>query len=640
RRELRGNVKLGPGGIREIEFIVQAYQLIRGGGDPRLQTRSLLTALPLLAGQKLLSASAVQELGDSYRFLRRLENRLQERNDEQTHELPQDEAGRARLALGMGADSWPELEAGIVRHRERVSGHFRRLLFAPEEQGADAVAARVLESILEPGPDDARLQSLRAAGVREPKAVLERLDVLRDSAYFKRLDETGRRRLQTLLPRLLQAIAGNGTEAVALGRLLHVVERIGGRTVYLALLNENAVARSRLVELCAHSQFLADQIASFPLLLDELLDDRLFESTPTRAEFELDLRARMAGADAEEPEQQVDLLRQFQRAAVFRVAVPDLTGRLPVMKVSDRLTDIAELIVAEALGLSWGQIVARHGAPRCGPDESRSQEAGMVVIAYGKFGGIELGYGSDLDLVFLHDSAGEVQRTSGPAVVDNSVFFLRAVQRLVHLLTVHSAAGRLYEVDTRLRPSGKGGLLVQSIEGFGEYQRKEAWTWEHQALLRARAVAGPPALRERFEALRCDLLRFGIRRDTLRDEVRNMRERMRAELSRSGPDQFDLKRDAGGITDIEFLAQYWTLRWCDRYPELVTYSDNIRQLESLASIDLVPQRTVDLLTGAYRAYRQRMHHLSLDGASTVVPVGEFVEVREQVKAVWRAAMEK
>jgi len=399
------------------------------------------------------------------------------------------------------------------------------------------------------------------------------------------------------------------------------------------------VARSRLVELCAQSQFLADQIAAFPMLLDELLDERLFESTPARAEFEQDLRARMAGADAADPERQVDLLRQFQRAAVFRVAVPDLTGRLPVMKVSDRLTDIAELIVGEALDLSWDQITARHGAPRCGADEAALSDAGMVVVAYGKFGGIELGYGSDLDLVFLHDSSGEVQRSFGPAAVENSVFFLRLVQRLVHLLTVHSAAGRLYEVDTRLRPSGKGGLLVQSIEGFGDYQRTEAWTWEHQALLRARAVAGTPALRARFEALRCDILRFGIRRDTLRDEVRNMRERMRAELSRSGPDEFDLKRDAGGITDIEFLAQYWTLQWCDTRPELVTYSDNIRQLESLASIDLVPQSTVDLLTGAYRLYRQRIHHLSLDGASTVVPAGEFADVREQVTAVWRDAME-
>jgi glutamate-ammonia-ligase adenylyltransferase len=346
----------------------------------------------------------------------------------------------------------------------------------------------------------------------------------------------------------------------------------------------------------------------------------------------------MDGAETDDPEHQVDLLRQFQRVAVFRVAVPDLTGRLPLMKVSDRLTDIAELICAEAVTLAWGQIAERHGVPQYGPDESQLRDAGLVVVAYGKFGGIELGYGSDLDLVFLHDSTGEVQRTSGPKVVDNGVFFLRLVQRLVHVLSVHTAAGRLYEVDTRLRPSGKGGLLVQSLQGFGDYQRSEAWTWEHQALLRARVVAGDPVLRERFEALRRDILRFAVRRATLREDVRSMRERMRAELSKSGPGQFDLKQDAGGITDIEFLAQYWTLHWAERYPELVTYSDNIRQLESLASADIVPQATVDVLTGAYRAYRQRMHHLSLEAADNVVSAEEFREVRAAVTAIWGATM--
>jgi glutamate-ammonia-ligase adenylyltransferase len=224
--------------------------------------------------------------------------------------------------------------------------------------------------------------------------------------------------------------------------------------------------------------------------------------------------------------------------------------------------------------------------------------------------------------------------------VDNGIFFLRLVQRLVHVLTVHSAAGRLYEVDTRLRPSGKGGLLVQSIDGFADYQRNEAWTWEHQALLRARAVAGSRALRERFETLRCDILRFAVRRATLRDDVRAMRTRMRAELSRSGPGQFDLKRDAGGITDIEFLAQYWTLLWSERYQELVTFSDNIRQLESLASIDLVPQATVDVLTAAYRSYRQRMHHLSLEAADTVVAADEFADTRAAVSRIWDATMER
>lgn len=641
RRDLRDNVKLGPGGIREIEFIVQAFQLIRGGADPRLQTRSLLAALPLLEGKKLLSAAAVSELGESYRFLRRIENRLQARNDEQTHELPDDEPGRARLALAMGASDWATLDAGIRRHRDRVSAHFASIVLGPVSPQAGESELRSLEGLLEPQLDEAqRLDLLRATGLRDPAAVLEQLEVLRESAYCRRLDETGRRRLQRLLPRILQAVAGDAAEATAFGRVLHVLERIGGRTVYLALLNDNAVVRRRLVELCAHSQFLTDQIASFPLLLDELLDDRLFEATPTRAEFERDLRARMVGASVDDPERQVELLRQFQRAAVFRVAVPDLTGRLPLMKVSDRLTDIAEIIVDEALSLAWGQITARHGVPRHGSEEAALEASGMIVVAYGKFGGFELGYGSDLDLVFLHDSAGPVQRTEGPVAVDSGIFFLRLVQRLVHVLTVHSAAGRLYEVDTRLRPSGKGGLLVQSIEGFADYQRSEAWTWEHQALLRARAVAGPPALRERFERLRIDLLRHAVRRDSLRADVRAMRERMRSELSRAGAGQFDLKQDAGGITDIEFLAQYWTLLWSARHPELVTFPDNIRQLESLASADLVPQQTVDVLTGAYRAYRQRMHHLSLESAGSLVPAQEFAGTREAVNAIWRATMEE
>ncbi len=540
----------------------------------------------------------------------------------------------------MGASSWDDFAAELARHRDRVSAHFQMLVFGPvPADGGNGAAARELDRILEPElGSERRAQLLRATGIVAVDPVLASLTQLGESAYVRRLDTGGRRRLTILLPKLLQQIAGRDSEATALDRVLHVLERIGGRTVYLALLNENALARERLVDLCAQSSFLADQIAAFPLLLDELLDERLFEALPTREEFAAELRSRMAGAGAEDPEHQVELLRQFQRAAVFRVAVADLTGRLPIMKVSDRLTDIAELIVQEALDLAWVQITGRHGRPeRTGADGVVA--AALIVVAYGKFGGYELGYGSDLDLVFLHDSAGDEGRTSGPVVVENSVFFLRLVQRLVHLLTVHSAAGRLYEVDTRLRPSGKGGLLAQSISGFEQYQRTDAWTWEHQALLRARAVAGPPALRERFEALRVDVLRRAVRRDTLRDEVRGMRERMRAELSRGAEGMFDLKQDKGGIADIEFLAQYWTLTWSERYAELVTFPDVIRQLESLASADLVPQATVDTLTGAYRAYRQRIHHLSLEAGGSVVPAAEFADERAAVSGIWRATME-
>jgi glutamate-ammonia-ligase adenylyltransferase len=319
------------------------------------------------------------------------------------------------------------------------------------------------------------------------------------------------------------------------------------------------------------------------------------------------------------------------------VAVADLSGRLPLMRVSDRLTDIAELIIERAVDLSLRQICAEWGVPQCGEGPQR-RPVTICVAGYGKLGGRELGYGSDLDLVFLHDSAGERQETEGARSIDNQLFFLRLAQRIMHLLTMHSAAGRLYEVDVRLRPSGKGGLLVTSLAAFTEYQKREAWTWEHQALLHARAVAGDPGLRASFEAVRIDVLRHNVKREGLRAAVRRMRERMRRELSRSAADQFDIKQDAGGVADIEFLAQYWALAWALRYPPLITFSDTIRQLESVASADLVPQSTVDRLTAAYRAYRERTHRMSLEGGANVVPADQFLTERRAVSAIWQSAM--
>jgi glutamate-ammonia-ligase adenylyltransferase len=421
-------------------------------------------------------------------------------------------------------------------------------------------------------------------------------------------------------------------------RVLKIIERIGGRTVYLALLNENAAALRRLVTLCEQSQFLADQISAQPLLLDELIDERLIEAAPKRIDFTEELTLRRQNMQNEEPERQVELLREFQSAALFRVAVADLIGRLPLMKVSDRLTDIAELLVQETLVLARSQMEARHGVPRYIDASGAACVANMIVVAYGKLGGLELGYASDLDLVFLHDSSGEAQRTDGSQPIDNTLFFQRLGQRLVHLLTVHSASGRLYEVDTRLRPAGNRGLLVQSLAAFREYEFQDAWTWEHQSLLRARAVAGPAQLCEQFETARIEVLRKAVKRDGLRDEVRRMRERMRENLSKARAGQVDLKQDPGGIADLEFLVQFWMLKWADRYPEIVTFSDNIRQLESLASGAIVPQARVDFLVATYRAYRQRLHRLSLDGAKNVVGEDEFVAERRGVVEVWEEVM--
>ena len=651
RREVRDNVKLGPGGIREIEFMAQAFQLLRGGSDRRLQTQSLLAVLPLLAGQKLLAAPTVAELAQAYQFLRRLENRLQMMADEQTHDLPQDSLARARLALAMNEPGWGALLANIDRHRALVTRHFQSLLFGPAGNGSVSPAFD-LESLWDAGRRRPALRdAVERLGITDAQSAAALLATWLESAAVQRLDDVGRKRLQTLIPRLLESVRAASDQITALGRVLRILEAVGGRSSYLALLNENRPALARLVAICERSEFLTQQIAAFPLLLDELIDERIFDEPPTREQFARELALRRERAPDADPERQVESLRHFQRAAVFRVALADLTGRLPLMRVSDRLTDIAELILQQAFDMAWQQLTQAHGAPMCG-EAGALRAASVAIVGYGKLGGIELGYASDLDIVFLHDSAGEIQRTDGARPLDNAVFFLRLGQRIVHLLTLHSAAGRLYDVDMRLRPSGKGGLMITQVQAFEHYQKNEAWTWEHQALLRARAVAGAPELSRQFEQIRLDVLCRHVRRDTLKEEVRKMRERMRAELSKAKSGQFDVKQDPGGIADIEFLAQFWALAWADRHPPLVMFSDTIRQLESVASADLVPQATVDRLTDAYRAYRSEIHHRSLENApaglaggiapatsgTAIVDAGQFEVQRAAVTAAWNALM--
>jgi len=638
RRELADHVKLGPGGIREIEFIVQAFQLIRGGMERKLQTTSLLTVLPMLSGTKLLPADVVRDLRDAYIFLRRLENRLQMLADEQAHRLPRDDFSRERIALAMNFADWSTLLQHLDIHRNNVSRHFKSVVFGVDA-AVDVGTVKVdLGQFWDNNGEAAALaESFERAGVVESTEAARMLLELRGSMFVSRLDEPGRRRLQALLPPLITDIAATRAPIAALRRVLRIIEAIGQRSSYFALLHENAAARRRLVELCGHGDFLANQIALYPLLLDELIDERLLFDLPDRDMLSRDLTALMQQVRDEDPERQVEALRRFQRASLFRVAVADLTGRLPVMKVSDRLTEIAELIVDAAMELAWWQMTEQFGMPLCGDTDVR-RAVRICAIGYGKLGGMELGYSSDLDLVFLHDSSGERQETDGRRPIDNQVFFVRLAQRIVHLLTMHSAAGRLYEVDVRLRPSGKGGMLVTQINAFKEYQQKEAWTWEHQALLHARAVAGDSRLRTEFERVRMLVLQDHVRREDLREQVRTMRERMRRELTKAGPGRFDIKQDAGGIADIEFLAQYWALQWARDFPPVAMFPDTIRELESVASANLVPQETVDILTEAYRTYRVRLHRLSLDGKEGIVIDDEFPQVRVAVTLIWNATM--
>ncbi|MFM8518383.1 MAG: bifunctional [glutamate--ammonia ligase]-adenylyl-L-tyrosine phosphorylase/[glutamate--ammonia-ligase] adenylyltransferase [Nevskiaceae bacterium] len=643
RRDLVGHIKLGPGGIREIEFVVQALQLIRGGQDRRLQGQRLFEILPQLARSKLLRPQVVQQLDSAYRYLRTLENRLQMQRDSQTHSLPVDESAQDKLARAMGEPCWADLMHRLQHHLDGVQREFNALVFAPigERDGASEtnVTARtdVGWAVLwdEATTPEMLREWLHSRSLGDAADIARLLVDFRDSAAVRRLDAVATRRLQLLLPELLTALSAEDECRVLVMRILRVLEAIGGRSSYFALLNENPVARARFLTVCRGGDFLVQQLAAHPLLLDELLDDRALTDVPGRAELDAELEDRLARVAGEDPERLVEALVHFKRAAVFKVAVADLAGRLPLMRVSDRLTDIAELIIERAMQQAWAQMIAQFGTPQCSDTaDGSSREVRICAVGYGKLGGMELGYGSDLDLVFLHDSRGEQQETSGERPIDNQIFFVRLAQRIVHILTVHSAAGRLYEVDVRLRPSGKGGMLITRIEAFEEYQRQEAWTWEHQALLHARAVAGSTPLRTEFEAVRIRVLSQAVRRDSLREEVRSMRERMRRELSKAREGEFDLKQGSGGIADIEFLAQYWTLREAGRQPIVLMFSDTIRQLETLASGKLVSQQTVDSLTGAYRAYRARSHHRSLREEGTVVADSEFVAERHAVGRIW------
>ncbi len=643
RKELIDHLKLGPGGIREIEFIVQAMQLIRGGQDRRLQSAKLMEVLPRLARRRLLSAEVARSLLEAYRYLRVLENRLQMLRDAQTHSLPVDEASRLRLARAMGEADWAALRTTLAQKLGYVQAQFQALVFTPVT-GSEARESTVAEPesswrvMWDDSLGSEALASLLAEwGHADAVAIARLLIDFRDSGQIRRLERVALQRLQRLLPSLLSRMTAEDEHLVLIRRLLRILEAIGGRSAYFALLNENPVACDRLLGVCRASDFLVAQLAAHPLLLDELLDERTLNEPPGREALAADLEDRLARVVDADPERLVEALAQFKRAAVFRVAIADLAGSLPVMRVSDRLTDIAELIIERAMQQAWAQMTAQFGVPQCRDDESSSPRPVRVcALGYGKLGGWELGYGSDLDLVFLHDSQGVQQETDAAQPVDNQVFFVRLAQRIVHILTVHSAAGRLYEVDVRLRPSGKGGMLITQIDAFAEYQRSEAWTWEHQALLHARAVAGDHDLCQRFEALRVEILTQHVRGDRLQQDVREMRERMRRELSRAKVDQFDLKQDPGGMADIEFLAQYWALREARARPAVVMFSDTIRQLETLASGDLVPQHTVDQLTEAYRAYRGRGHLRSLREESPVVASSEFASERAAVTAIWQA----
>lgn len=630
RRGLTNNIKLGAGGIREIEFIVQVFQLIRGGRVIGLQTRSLLTALQVIEQESLLNANEVDALRENYFFLRRCENLLQAIHDEQTQTLPEDELDQIRIAIGMNFRSWNEFVSELTKRMQFTRQIFNQLigdestestqntnndyyndLWVPDLQLNDVTSV-----LLNYSPDDA-------------KQLYQMLCQFRDDISKRTIGVRGREILDQLMPKLLELICNDKHALIILSRILPLLVNIVSRTTYLELLLEYPTALKQLIRLCSASPMISEQLAHYPILLDELIDIHSLYQTVAPNEYKSELYQYLLRIQVDDEEQQLEALRQFKQMQLLHIAAADVEHVLNTMKVSDHLTYVAESLLDFVVQMAWNQMIARYGKPAHLTDNQK----GLVIIAYGKLGGWELGYGSDLDLVFLHDCPVD-SITDGDKQIDSRQFYLRLVQRIIHLFNVRTSFGILYEVDVRLRPQGDAGLLACSLSAFYDYQMNEAWTWEHQALVRARAVYGEIELIKRFNEIRHTVLCKNREERELKTEVREMREKMRAHLGTTAPHQFNLKIDAGGIGDIEFLSQYLVLNYAHQYPKMTTWSDNVRILELAANYQIMDNLEAQQLTKAYIDMRNEIHQLSLQLLPSIVDDSCFKSEKEIVNQSW------
>lgn len=626
RKGLVDNIKLGAGGIREIEFVVQALQLIRGGRLPQLQTSSIANAFTALAQTQVLAEATVACLRQHYYQLRQIEHYLQEIADKQTQTLPDDALNRARLCALLPATDWSALQAQLAVVYREVRQQFR--LVVGEEDSANEQTELWSELWLSPEPIAGNdLTELSDEPLRD--AVALQITQFRAELSKRQIGQRGRDTLDKLLPKLF-ALWLPDPDLACLTGVLNIIHKVCSRTAYLELLNENQSALAQLVKLCRQSQWVCAQLAAYPMLLDELLDPaQLYRPVPL-AEYADVLRRWLLRVEPDDLEQQMETLRQFKQSQQLRIAAANLAGALTVMQVGDHLTALAEAILQQVVQLAYQQQVQRFGfAPGCD-----AENTGLLVVAYGKTGGYELGFGSDLDLVFLHNADAN-QFTDGDKSIDARQFYLKLVQRIVHIFITRTHSGILYEVDTRLRPEGASGLMAVHIDTFAEYQRQKAWTWEHQALVRARAIYGSPLLQQQFKGIRQQVLVLPRDVATLRSDILTMREKMRSHLDRSDTEYFDLKQGQAGITDIEFIAQFLVLGYAGQFDNLLIWPDNIRVFEQAADVGLLSTNQAQSLTASYCDYRQCYNERVLQNQPTRVMNPQFAEQRDAVQAIWQ-----
>ena len=636
RKGLKNDIKLGAGGIRDVEFIVQAHQLIRGGREPELQVRHMPAALRALQQHHVLTDEEYQTLSSGYHYLRRVENILQEIADQQTQTLPDNDRDRLRVTVAMGYHSWEEFAQALQQVHAAIHQLFSQVIGEQEEQESDVPTAwqDMWHSHL---PAEDLVPLLQQQNVAEAEKLATELTHLRDECLHRPIGPQGREALGKLMPRLLSLLVQDATPTELLNRIRKVLLHIAPRSAYLQLLAENPGALKQLLKLCAATPLVAEQLARYPVLLDELLDPaQLYNPTPLN-QYRDELRQYLLRVPEDDVEQQMEALRQFKQIQLLKIVAADIAGALPLMKVSDHLTWLAEALLTEAVNQAWGQLTARHGLP---PLSVKNGEKNFAVIAYGKLGGIELGYGSDLDVVFIHATEGEGY-TNGDKPLSVRQFYVRLAQKIIHLCETRTTSGILYEIDMELRPSGASGMLVSTLNAYEHYLQHEAWVWEHQALVRSRAVYGDAALLAGFERVRAEILSQPREIHSLAKSVADMRNKMRKHLLRGTADQFDLKQSAGGMIEIEFIAQFMVLAYAAQNPALLTrWSDNVRIFESCVEAGLLTEEESITLKKAYLAIRDRAHRCTLSGVTRIIDGQELQEERAAVVALWHKLIDR
>ncbi|MCQ4167302.1 bifunctional [glutamate--ammonia ligase]-adenylyl-L-tyrosine phosphorylase/[glutamate--ammonia-ligase] adenylyltransferase [Tahibacter harae] len=634
RKDLTDNLKLGPGGIREIEFIVQLLQMIRGGREPSLRVRGLLPALAACEQLGVLEKARAQTLRRAYLFLRRAENRVQMLRDEQTHDLPADARLVQRIACGLGHADTAAFQRALAHEREAVAEEFRNLLAPLDSAAAPSTPDSWIQLWRSLDRDGGEARELAAAGFQPAEPVREALLGLTRSPAVRSMANSSRERFDRLMPQLLQAAAQSRAPAACLERLVRLLHAIVRRAAYLVLLDEQAGARRRLIALFADSAWLAERVIAHPLLIDDLFDPRLDAVPVDRSAIESEIARRVATLDAAtpDPEAEIELLQELKHSLGFRLGLAFLGKRADAVSTSRRLAVLAETIVATVLAQAERDALRQHGRL---PGHI-GNGSGLAIVGYGSLGAAELGFASDLDLVFLYDEAlGQVE-SDGPKPLDGQRYYARIAQRVVHLLTTMTRAGRLYEVDVRLRPDGGKGLLVTSVQGFADYQRERAWTWEHQALVRSRLLAGDDALARRFAQARAAVLGLPREREAVFSHVATMRARWRAERDRSDAAVLDLKQGAGALLDIEFLLQALVLAHAAQVPALLGASDSSKLIALAAQHGLLGAEQAAKLARAHATLLDAALTCTLDARPRIAPRSEALcAAAEDVLAVVR-----